>query len=109
MKRYRIAKTAEQNTNAIEELEEILGSLRITEDNVSNRSTELAIPETDKMSTVPTPATYNENIPTKTMVPDPGWFDRDRTKFKDWWKVIHLFLKSNRVVVANERITAVLA
>ena len=90
-------------------MEEILGSLRITEDNASNRSTELAISETDKMSTVPTPATYNENIPTKTMVPDPGWFDRDRTKFKDWWKGIHLFLKSNRVVVANERITAVLA
>ena len=20
----------------------------------------------------------------KNMVPDPGWFDRDRTKFKDW-------------------------
>jgi len=43
------------------------------------------------------------------MVPDPGWFDGDRTKFEDWWRGIHLFLKSNRVVAADERITAVLA
>ena len=57
---------------------------RITEDNVSNRSTELATPETDKMSTAPVPAVYNESVPTKTMVPDPGWFDGNRTKFEDW-------------------------
>ena len=63
---------AEQNTDAIEELEEILGSLRITKDNISNRSTEPATPETDKMLTAPAPATYNENILTKTIVPDPG-------------------------------------
>ena len=43
------------------------------------------------------------------MVPDPGWFDGDRTKFKDWWRRICLFLKSNRVVAANKEITAVLA
>jgi len=43
------------------------------------------------------------------MVPDPGWFDSDRTKFKDWWRRICLFLKSNRVVAANKGITAVLA
>jgi len=42
------------------------------------------------------------------MVLDPGWFDSDWTKFEDWWREIHLFLKSNRVVAA-ERITAVLA
>ena len=45
----------------------------------------------------------------KNMVPDLGWFDGNRTKFEDWWRGIHLFLKSNRVVAANERITAVLA
>jgi len=78
-------------------------------DNISNRSTKPATPETDKMLTTPVPAIYNENIPTKTMVPDPGWFDGDRTKFEDWWRVIHLFLKSNRVVAADKRITAVLA
>ena len=43
------------------------------------------------------------------MVPDPGWFNGDRTKFKDWWRRICLFLKSNRVVAANKEITAVLA
>ena len=35
------------------------------------------------MSIAPVPAAYDENIPTKNMVPDPGWFDGDRTKFKD--------------------------
>ena len=36
------------------------------------------------MSIAPALAVYNENVPTKTMVSDPGWFDGDRTKFKDW-------------------------
>ena len=63
---------AGHNTDTIEELEEILGLLRITENNISNRSTKPAIPETDEMSTVPTLAVHNENVPTKTMVPDPG-------------------------------------
>ena len=100
---------AGQSINTIKALEEILGSLRITEDNILNRSTEPATLETDKMSTAPALAVYNENIPTKTMVPDPEWFDGDKTKFKDWWRGIYLFLKNNRVVVADERITAVLA
>jgi len=66
-------------------LEKILGSLTITEDNVSNRSTESATPETNRMSTVPAPApaVYNESIPTNTMVLDPEWFNGDRTKFED--------------------------
>ena len=111
MKKHRLSKIAGQNKDAIETLEKILGLLRITKDNVSNRSTELAIPETDRMSTAlaPVPAVYNKSVPTKTMVLDPRWFDGNRTKFEDWWRGIHLFLKSNRVVAANERITAVLA
>jgi len=109
VKKHRTAKTAGQSVDAIEVLEEILGSLRITEDNVLNRSTELATPETDRMLTVPAPAVYNESVPTKTMVSDLGYFDGDRTKFEDWCRGIHLFLKSNRVVAADERITAVLA
>jgi len=76
---------------------------------VSNKSTEPATPETDRMSTAPVQVVYNESIPTKTMVLDPGWFDGDRMKFEDWWRRICLFLKSNRVVAADERITAVLA
>ena len=61
------------------------------------------------MSIAPAPAVYNESIPTKTMVPDPEWFDGDRTKFEDQQREIHLFLKSNRGITANKRITAVLA
>ena len=66
-------------------MEEILGSLRITKDNVSNRSTEPATLETNRMLTalVPAPAVYNESIPTNTMVLDPEWFNRDRMKFED--------------------------
>ena len=78
---------AGQSPDAIEELERILRSLRITEDNVSNKSTEPATPEIKEMSTAPAPAGYNENVLTampKSMVPNPGWFDGDRTKFKDW-------------------------
>ena len=45
----------------------------------------------------------------KNMVLDPGWFDRDRSKFEDWWRGIRLFLKSNRVNGMDDRITAILA
>jgi len=45
----------------------------------------------------------------KNMVPDPGWFNGDRTKFEDWWRGIRLFLKSNRVIETDNRITAILA
>jgi len=43
------------------------------------------------------------------MVPDPGWFDGDQMKFEDWWREIQLYLKSNRVMEINDRITAILA
>jgi len=43
------------------------------------------------------------------MILDPGWFDGDRTKFEDWWRWIRLFLKSNRAMETNNRITAILA
>ena len=45
----------------------------------------------------------------KSMVPDPGWFDGDQSKFEDWWRGIRLFLKSNRVTGTDDRITAILA
>jgi len=44
----------------------------------------------------------------KNMVLDPGWFDSDRTKFEDWWRGIRLFLKSNRVMETDNRITVIL-
>jgi len=59
-----------------------------------------------------TAAAANENVQAgllKNMVPDPGWFDRDRSKFEDWWRGIRLFLKSNRVNGTDDRITVILA
>ena len=38
-----------------------------------------------------TPATMNDNVQAvmpKSMVSDLGWFNRNRTKFEDWWRVI---------------------
>jgi len=66
------------------------------------------------MSTAPAPAAVgvSENIQVrmpKNMVLDPGWFDGDQTKFKDWWRGMRLFLKSNRVMETDNRITAILA
>ena len=57
-------------------------------------------------------APVNKNVQAvmpKSIVPDPGWFDRDQTKFKDWQREIQLYLKSNRVIETNNRITAILA
>ena len=44
----------------------------------------------------------------KSMVLDPEWFNRDRTKFEDWWRGIRLYLKSNKVMETNDKITAIL-
>ena len=43
------------------------------------------------------------------IVSDPGWFDRNRMKFKDWWRRMRLFLKSNRVMEIDNNITVILA
>jgi len=67
-----------------------------------------------EMSSVPAPAAVatSKNVQTgvlKNMVLDLGWFDSDRTKFEDWWRGMRLFLKSNRVMETDDRITAILA
>jgi len=67
-----------------------------------------------EMSVAPaiTAAAVNENVQAglpKNMVPDPGWFDGDQSKFEDWWRGIRLFLKSNRVNGTDNRITVILA
>ena len=66
------------------------------------------------MSTAPAliVVTGQENIQAglpKNMVLDPRWFDGDQTKFENWWRGIRLFLKSNRVMKTDDRITAILA
>ena len=70
----------------IEVLEEILGSLKITEEYVSdrNRITEPTLSE--EMSIAPILAVHDKTAQTvmpKSMVSDPGWFDSNQMKFKD--------------------------
>ena len=65
----------------------------------------------DEMLIAPVPVNKNNGqvgLP-KNMVPDPGWFDRDRMRFEDWWKRMRLFLKSNRIMETNNRIIVILA
>jgi len=64
------------------------------------------------MSEVPAPVTVNNNAQAtmpKSMVLDSEWFNRDQTKFEDWWRGIQLYFKSNRVMKTDDRITAILA
>ena len=64
------------------------------------------------ISVAPVPVTTNTNeqavIP-KNIVPDLKQFNSDRTKFEDWWRGMQLFLKSNRVMKTDDRITVILA
>ena len=63
------------------------------------------------MSTAPVPTQKNNEqarIP-KNIVSDPGQFDRDKTKFEDWWRGMRLFFKSNQVIETDNRITVILA
>lgn len=57
----------------------------------------------------PAPVVLEQTIMLKSIVPDPGQFDGDQTKFENWWRRICLFLKSNRVIVTDDKIIAVLA
>jgi len=57
-------------------------------------------------------AAVSENVQAglpKSMVLDPGWFNRDQSKFEDWWRGIRLFLKSNRVNRTDDKIIVILA
>ena len=91
-------------------MSERLGSLQINEE----ASTEEYEQTDTEMSVAPatTAAAVSENVQAglpKNMVPDPGWFDGDWSKFEDWWRGIRLFLKSNRVNGIDDRIIAILA
>ena len=57
-------------------------------------------------------STTNENVQAvmlKSIVLDPGWFNRNQIKFEDWWRGIQLYFKSNRVIKTDNRITVILA
>jgi len=103
-------KTSSRRTDDIEALLERLGSLQINQET----STDEYEPTDTEILGTPAPgaAVASENVQAglpKNMVPDPEWFDGDRTKFEDWWRGIRLFLKSNRVNGTDDRITAILA
>ena len=92
----------------IEALSEQLGFLQITEE-VSDEYEQTTM---EDMLVAPAPETVVNNVQVglpKNMVLDLGWFDGDRSKFEDWWRGIRLFLKSNRVIETDDRITAILA
>ena len=80
----RRTKMSSRQTNNIETLSERLRSLQIT-----NK----ALKETNKLSdeeilVALAPVIMNSNgqaIIPKSMVPDPGQFNRDKMKFEDWW------------------------
>ena len=101
--RLQTDKIAQQSPDTIKVLEEILGSLRITKANVSNKKTEPVIPETlDTMLKIL--AVYNKTVQTvilKSMVLDLGQFDKDRTKFE-------VLFKSNKVIAIDNKIIIVL-
>ena len=64
------------------------------------------------VASAPVAVEVSENIQTglpKNMVSDPEWFDGDQMKFEDWWREMRLFLKSNRIMETDNRITAILA
>ena len=69
----------------IEALSEQLGSLRITEEDASERTIEYM----DNMLTAP--VVYNkiaQAIMPKSIIPGPGWLNDDQMKFEDWWRGI---------------------
>jgi len=63
-----------------------LGSLRITEEDALERMTEY----TDKMSKAVTSAIAQNKqaVMPKSTVLDPEWFNRNETKFENWWREI---------------------
>jgi len=81
--------------------------LRITKENALKEITEYM----DEISVAPAPVTVqNEQAEMpKIIVPDPKWFNGSRIKFKNWWREVRLFLKSNRITGIDDRITAIVA
>ena len=61
------------------------------------------------MLTTPVEQNNRQTELLKNMVPDPEWFNRDKMKFKNWQREIRLFLKINRVIEIDDRITMILA
>ena len=57
---------------------------KVSTDEYETTNTEMSV------ALAPVAAAVSENVQAglpKNMVPDPGWFDSDRSKFEDWWRV----------------------
>ena len=81
--------------------------MRITKEDTSEETTEYIYNMSTELALV-TVQNKQAGLP-KSIVLNLGWFDRNRTKFEDWWREIQLFLKNNRVNRTDNRITAILA
>ena len=92
--------------NGIKTLSKQLELLRITKEDISEETTEY----TDKMLVVLALAiVQNEQVVMlKSMILDSRWFNRNRIKFEDWWKEVRLFLKNNRIIETDNKITTIL-
>ena len=44
----------------------------------------------------------------KSIVLEPGWFNRDRKTFEDQWRAMKLYLRANKVTDTNEKIITIL-
>ena len=80
-------KTSSRQIDDIEVLSERLGSLQTI-----NKASEESYEQSDKeISIILAPVIINNNGQAtilKSMVLDPGWFNRDRMKFEDWQRGI---------------------
>ncbi len=68
-------------------------------------------PEEPTMSTENTDNTL-VTMPThsvKSFVPEPQWFNGDRSKFDDWWRAMKLYLRFNKITAAEDKAIAVLS
>ena len=75
-----------RRTNDIEALSEQLGSLQINEE-ASTSKYKQTDPEMSGVQLATAAAAVSENVQAgllKNMIPDPGWFNGDRSKFEDW-------------------------
>ena len=93
-----------ENDAQVEAIQTALGSLAITSDEEESSDREKAERKNNMADTTPTQITYG-----KSMVPEPGFFDGDRTKFDDWWRQMKLFMRFNKIVAAEDKMLAVIA
>lgn len=86
-----------------DEEDELVKQLKNTHIDTEGTEQEDIMPATAAGETAPR---RTNDAPAKGLVPDPGWFDGDRAKFGDWWRSIKLFMKFNKIKIADDKIIA---